>query len=418
MRIATEFINLFPNFPRNEESLRSPISALRSPLSDLRSLRRGGLATLTLILFLLIIPMAGAGQTPEAYWRFDTASPADDAIDTFDLTILPIELSKVVQNSKSIVGGYLQSDNASSFHYPFFLSVSNGNLSKDDSVNMSVEFLMRLNHNFHRAKPLTWDDRFEFRITDVDILIHISLIGSATKKNERELIVSLNGFGRKDSRYYTDGKWHHFVVSYTAKTGIIHFYVDGIEVNGNQSITGSSLPINPGGTIDLAPFGDWELGGYLDEVAIYDEVLGPKAVYMHYANSILNGIAYSFLPATDPNVLSIIVPKEPEQTAELNIFDFAPGYPDAITETPLDLLESYQSPRYLRHQKLPEIVPWVADWDRVMGETFTDYSEAAAMQRDLIRQYNYALSLGSEGDYDDTLFYNTPDTFKPLIYRN
>ena len=70
-----------------------------------------------------------------------------------------------------------------------------------------------------------------------------------------------------------DGEWHHVAMVRDATEMVVRFYVDGVQLGSPQSF--SELPTGGGRGMlymgaDNPAYPGYELGGYLDEVCIYD----------------------------------------------------------------------------------------------------------------------------------------------------
>ena len=94
-----------------------------------------------------------------------------------------------------------------------------------------------------------------------------------------------------------DGNWHHVVGVCDTAHSLVALYVDGI-LSGSASITPHSgiestpVPMAIGARQSGAGSGyDWQFGGSIDEVAIYDTALSSDRVLSHYYAA---GIAPSF----------------------------------------------------------------------------------------------------------------------------
>ena len=368
-----------------------------------------GLIMKLLSICLIILFSAGFSysQVPEAYWIFDTLNPENDTAGGFDL--ISFNNSSPASKGGGQVNGYLKVDSlAGSLASPLINLAADS--SHNDSAYISVEFLMRLEEGYHGAIPVFWQNRFRFSINDEQIEATIYLLGGLTSN----IVVPLNGIGKMDSRYYTGGDWHHFAVTYSAKNGELKVYTDGTSPPGFSKINGASVPLQLGNQVYFNPI-PMALGGSLDEVALYDTILSPRMVYHHYRNTILNGNHYDTIMPDDSVVMGYNLPKDLviPATWESNPFDFGPAYPN-ISEKPLELLRTYPGPRYKQGHLLPRIYPWIADWDRLADSTTfspaPDYVTASKIQRLLVRNFNYAIALGSDGTYRDNSF--IADTMK------
>ncbi len=351
---------------------------------------------------MLFLALFSNAQIPKGYWQFDAFDPDNDT--TVNNHVLsgftqPVNVG-AIQINGGIVGDFMLMDSV------FAQIETQDSINKKqtatagDSSSFSIEFLLKLNDTFAMSQPVTWGGKFMFRLTDHFIFAQILLAG---KNQFREFQINLDGVGRKDFGYYMDKKWHHFAVTYETCSGDIAVYVDGICPDGFSKEMKTSGPIAIGSRLYFVPSpATLKHRGGIDEIAVYDTFLTAKIVYNHYSDAIVNNNHYQFLNPSDPAVDTIKLPTaitEPEN--DFNPLDYAEGYPQ-IPLTPETLLRTYPGARYLPNHGLPEIYPFFGDWHKIQEST--NYRSGRRMQREMVRHFNYMLSLGDEGAYRDASF--------------
>lgn len=122
--------------------------------------------------------------------------------------------------------------------------------------------------------------------------LFVEIATSTTGSPNGELLVDFGGLGggyrvRGDTRI-DDNRVHHIVVTISDLTAAgVKLYVDAVEQT-KTTVSGTTPGAWPGhywwsvaNTVDNT-FGDWGLGGVIDEVAVYDRVLPQERVTEHY----------------------------------------------------------------------------------------------------------------------------------------
>ncbi|MCA9695396.1 MAG: LamG-like jellyroll fold domain-containing protein [Nannocystaceae bacterium] len=108
--------------------------------------------------------------------------------------------------------------------------------------------------------------------------------------NLADITLRIGGASAPTGVSVLDGAWHHLVVTWTSAGGNARIYVDGAEVFQLLNFQSGYL-VKSGGHIALGHEQDGVNDGYdptqrlvgeLDEVALYDHVLGPDAALAHY----------------------------------------------------------------------------------------------------------------------------------------
>ena len=385
-------------------ALRTSHFALRTSHFALSAAADSPLSLLLLAFFFFSFPLTA--QKPEAYWMFNSGAAYDDAMNNWDLDSVMDDDSAFVP-SGGLVGGYLDLDsivlkNTSTLGFQRTNTNTGSFLTHNDSSYVSVEFLLRLSPEFHNAVVVKWVKRFSFQICEEHLNADIALAFNQSASYE----VILDGIGKKDFGYYSDGNWHHIVVTYSACTGIVTVYVDGTSPPGFQSQKSSATaPIGTGGTIDFTPSFDQLLGGSIDEVAVYDTLLSPYMVWRHYQNA-LAGYHYDTLTAVNDPVLNSVVflPEFTDPGEDLSEYEFGPGYP-SVTELPYDLLRASPGVRMLPNTPMPRITSFIGDWQNLYdNDTMGGVKWADSIQRELALHYHYNMSLGGERDHDPVNF--------------
>lgn len=351
-----------------------------------------------------LVLLSLSAQTPKAYYQFDATDPGNDTtannnvLTGFSLT----GNAGAIQSAGGVVGDYLLMDSV-------FAQIETqdslnpvATITPADSMYISIEFLIKLNDTFAKAQPITWDERFAMRLTDHYWWAEFTMAGNPKPRNA---VFDLDGANQKDFSYYQDGEWHHIAITFDSKSGDIKLYIDGVSPAGFTKEMKTAGPLALGSLLQFR-LGDttWHHRGCIDEIAIYNSLLVPKMVYRHYLDAIVNNSHYQFLNPTDPAVDTLQIPEFVTVLEnDFNPLDYAEGYPN-VTLTPPNLLKSYPGARFLPNHGLPKIYPFFGDWYNIQGST--DYHDGKLMQREMVKHYNYMLSLGDEGAYRASNFYS------------
>jgi hypothetical protein len=217
---------------------------------------------------------AVGADTPVAYWRLDDAAGTGVA-------------DSIGTNAGSIFGGVTRAepgalaDGAAAM----FFNGATGRIAVANSASLQL------------AGDLTLELWLKVSLATRQTLI------SKTYSREFELTLETNGalnlyqgnsagFSNVVSapRAVTANTWHHVVVTRTAATQMIRFYVDGLARG-----TGVSARIPAAGSnwisIGRSESGSQYVNGYLDEVAVYRRALSPVQVARHWAMRVADGAA-------------------------------------------------------------------------------------------------------------------------------
>lgn len=102
---------------------------------------------------------------------------------------------------------------------------------------------------------------------------------------------------------FTDGEWHHVVITRSTTNGYIDHYYDGVDAGGG-SVTVEAPRDMSGQTLGLAQSRGRNLGGSVCRVAHYDRILTAGEVSDHYRLVYPELIYPGRLPATLPMILA------------------------------------------------------------------------------------------------------------------
>ena len=353
-----------------------------------------GRQVVLLILFLGLLSF-GSAQTysPIGWYTFNTGSHLTDVsgsgANLFSTTARPW----MPGITDTIVGQYYFTDTALSGPAINALIAPAASFSMD-TVNLSAELLMKPGRLYNGGTLLEmWapTSGWYFFIDDTEIEVFVRFYDSTVMRHE----IPLTGVGRQDASYYTDGNWHHLAFTFSSKTGQCKVYVDGVCPPGFSMVLGPSKKIAPEGNFTVGSrfptnfqFGRQWFHGCLDEIALYDTILSPEAVYQHYEDAVLNGKHYTM--SIDPDTIIVPMPG-PALDGERNALEFAPGYP-SVPLSSLQLLQDYPGPRYHPKNSLPEIRPWFGDFHRIVSDPPSRADERGVMQ-ELVDHYHYLLLL-------------------------
>ena len=335
------------------------------------------------------------GISPMGWYTFDSIPPELDLSGNgahLNVSGFPLLLN----SSGGIVGNYLdQNAYGSGDHLPCadYTAGTLDSLNADDT-EFSYEFVFKTGEKFNITTLASFFGRGSMSLTDRALTAQIVFFDGTRET----LSIPLSGVGRRDPTYYTDGNWHHMAFTFSAKSGEMKIYVDGVSPPGFSKELGPAKclhPVNkycPGSQFSPSDYagGSW-FEGCMDEIAFYRDLLTPGMVYQHYTE-VMSGSRYTF------PVVGITPPEVPGPVTdgERNPLEFGPGYP-SVTLPSLALLKTYPGARYKPNHQMKQIIPWIADYDRLALDGATvDVSGpvAAEIQKELIDHYNYGLQVG------------------------
>lgn len=304
---------------------------------------------------------------PIAYYTFDQLSIDGNPISALassvdqDHELLPTGTSSIVQPTDPLggdqqVGNFLQKfDNTCSFEMP------------PTKEEVSFEMIFRL--------PNDWDGVQMNILTGAGQNGPVSIELAAYFLNFRIYLtdefgvttsflkyIFLDGTGLNGIDYWADNEWHHLVVTVDAPNGTSNFYLDGQRIPELSHQVGFSS----GAELSQYVHGGGEavqrlgLKGYVDEIAVYDQVIPPTLVYQHFKDAIdPGGNHYNFTDETTPC-------DQPAQVPSANVIkwdykEFPIGFDETVEcdlPDPVDQIKSFPAPRYQPgHQLLPNF-PW------------------------------------------------------------
>lgn len=212
-----------------------------------------------------------------------------------------------------------------------------------------------------------------------------------------DLIVQLDGVGRKSLGWFFDGNYHHMAFKYNSTTGLKQIFVDG------ECPAGFSETVPTGNLNTFDPFhGFWfnstvsyvKYYGYFDNIAIYDQAIPAEQIYQHYLD-FQAGNNYSFTSNASTAPVSVI-------TSALDPLDYVAGTslnagqpvtPCASCPSPLNQLKAYPLPRY--HIEAPMLKnfqwfdPTYLAGNGQDGQTPATVATYVNQQRELYNNWNY-----------------------------
>lgn len=320
--------------------------------------------------------------SPLGYWQFETAdSLADSSAFGHDISLFPSFL--VIDSVDGIVGSYMRVQSVGiQPQVPSTLDDSAG----VDSV-FTIEFWYRPDKDFAQSQT-RWTGKSNITIRQTRIIWDVN-----TSSGSRQLNVDYNGIGVLDPHYLFDGRWHHLVFRFDARSGEQRIFLDGISNAEMVEYHGACAGIPDGGALRFSMGFPWEMNGCLDEYAVYERALPHALIWQHYQDG-LNGQHYSqqVTTATLPDF------PDPASQSEFNILEFGPEYPN-VSETPQALLHGYPAPRYATQHQLRKLVPWITDHEvkHLLGHGSSLAARNAVMRQVLewlTYECNYYLFLG------------------------
>ena len=95
------------------------------------------------------------------------------------------------------------------------------------------------------------------------------------------------------------GQWYHVAVVFYLSAGSVWFYVTGNEDMQTYSGGSTNAPSHVTLGRDLSPAGPGYFNGFIDEVAVYGNILDPATIIEHYEKGLL-GLGYLEEPNTPP----------------------------------------------------------------------------------------------------------------------
>ncbi len=344
------------------------------------------------IFFGLMNNAVAQNYLPYNYWTMDGVNPLKDSMNRSDLDPTYFASAYSINNSGSSGVGKCIGISANSNKI-----IGSNTLPLD--TGFTVEFLVRFDADINETVSLIArrDGAVNIRFGYPDMRFTTKIIptGSTTATSEN-FDIDLDGLGRASYGYYMDGKFHHMVFRYNAKTGQKDVWVDGQLPEGfsDTLLAPGLFPANtatPNSNIcDLnTAITYYKFFGDMDEIAIYNYALPDKMIYKHFTEVSQNH-HYSFSNSTVP------VPAADAVTGPVDPLEYAPGHP-VVNVDPLEQLKSFPTPRYKPNHTLPTNVPVFNPAylsGQGLGGLFS-YSEqvnkSKQFQREFVTNYNYSL---------------------------
>jgi len=214
------------------------------------------------------------------------------------------------------------------------------NLGNVTGQKMSIEFMYKPSYGWDRTDVTTMMYVGSNNSTRLAVQFNLNNLITATPNSYNTL--SLNGIGRKNYAYYTDtATWKHIVLTYDGAAG-----KQTIWVNGQLLYTGVVATGSVSGLATLsADFTYSRMIGYIDEVAIYNDVLQPQQIYQDYLYEVV-GSKYPF------TYYAGAVPPAESTTALPDVNEFPIGFtigagnPNSIIHSYYQQLRISPLPRY------------------------------------------------------------------------
>ncbi len=301
------------------------------------------------------------GLTPTHWYRFDDPSDLGrDSIGNYTLSFAPTATSGT---SDPVVGGYV------------FSGQLGGTIGTSTPTAVSVEFLFRTKDSGFLAGP--------GGMFDLAVGLQWSL---NFPSGHRALSVELDGTGAHSINYASSG-WHHVAIVAHPNTSNVTFCLDG-----NVCQTAPGMP--PTYAQLHLGLGPYHNGLALDEIALYEEVLTPQAIWSHYQSTVLKHEPYTFGPL--PNV-PVPPPVFPNKTYDPTSFTPGSQIPSApsgtigANVTALEQLESFPDPRFPTSAAVLSKFERNFNWMAPSFMSKNDLEVSYAQQRLLYTKYHYAV---------------------------
>ncbi|MBL7928242.1 MAG: T9SS type A sorting domain-containing protein [Bacteroidia bacterium] len=374
----------------------------KTQLMNMETILRAGLTIsfLLALLFAASLKVAFSQQvmTPVRYYTFNGSNPSADSVSSTSLNFTAYGGTVTHTANGGIVGKYVSLSTAGGL-------IDGGTLNLDTAL--TIEFLFRSGSNpgnninnttFFRRGDGYFDIQFEypqFRFRTY----HKSNAGSYVSD---EMLVVLNGVGRKSYGYYTDGNWHHLVFRFSGTSGKKEIWVDGQCPDGFSKTVTTGYFDNPSGnskTFWISHMVNYQkILGDLDELAVYNRGIPASLIYKHYLQA-QQGLPYSFV-----NDYTGTIPGASPVTAGIDINEFPIGHPNP-TQSATEQLRTYPVPRFKPGHTLYPNFQWI-DPHYLASRLQPGVSDATAIQNsldiqtELARNYNYMLYIGGDGNFN------------------
>lgn len=253
----------------------------------------------------------------------------------------------------------------------------------------SMEFLFKGSSLFFLTFP---QQSMVVRFGYEGILFQTTIQSSSGNSEADELVVTLNGAGKKSYNYYTDGNWHHMVFTASIKKGRKEVWIDG------ECPDGFSKPISAKGKFEFGYGNGFRNTDCIDELALYNTMLSPELIRQHF-NEIKEGKSYTF-SLSHTGTLNAAARQSKKTEPGIDILEFAPGYPDYTIQA-TDQLKSFPLPRYNELVKFKRNMSWmdISYLHRELpgngGKGFgkQNPAKAVALEKEMAENWNYYLDI-------------------------
>lgn len=361
------------------------------------------------IRFMLLISIVSAAKdsfaqsvvTPERYWTFNGNDATLDSAGASNLNFTTYNSNYTVGNN-GLVGKHINLDGQSNL-------IDGGALNLTD--RFTIEFLFKPGYTFNTANIITrGDGAFNIRIEYPKIIFSTShKAGSGSTVND-DLVITLDGIGRKSFGYYMDDEWHHMVFKLNTSNGSKEIWVDGESPSGfSKNVTTGTFSNTGNVSVYLNHTVSYvRYHGGLDEVALYADDVPDALIYKHYIEA-QSGLPYSY---TDDYTQSL--PQPAPITGPVDADEFAPGHP-SVTIAATEQLTTFPTPRYKPGHTLMPNFNWMDP--RYMGGLFQpgitnqmSADNSVIIQTELARKYNYYFNVDFGNDVWDNAWTNAANS--------
>lgn len=335
---------------------------------------------------LFINQSAAQTITPLHYWTFNSASALADSVSAQNLDMSTYSCGYTLNNA-GLVGKYITLGATGN-------NIGAGTFAPDST--MAIEFLFRPGYQFNTTRFFRRVDgamSAYFTYPYLEFTTTVKLTNGSTVTDV--LKVDLNGTGRKQYGYYTDGNWHHIVFKHNAASGQKQIWVDGQCPQGFSKTSQTGVFNNPNGSNKTLLFNQQvtyeKLHGDIDEIAMYTRDVPDKFIYKHFLEAFA-GLPYSFL-----NNYPSSVPPASSVSGPIDINEYAPGHP-SYTVQAFDQLKAFPLARYKPGHTLMNNFNWM-DPVYFGGRFQPGVSDAQAVTNstninlELAKNWNYYISL-------------------------
>ncbi len=340
----------------------------------------------TLVLVFITTTVHAQTINPVRYYTFNGVSAGTDSMGIGNLNFTTYGSGYTVGTGGQ-VGKFLTLTDASGL-------IDGGPLSLTNAV--TIEFLLKPGYDFNVSKIIQrGDDAFSIRMEFAKISFGTTHKSSSGANVVDELVVELDGIGRKSYGYYVDNNWHHIVFRFDATTGVKSIWVDGQNPAGFSKTIATGTFQNTGNTnfylnhsIKYVKY-----YGSIDELAIYNSAIPDNLIYKHYLG-VQSGQPYNFV-----NNYSGGIPAAAAVTGPVDPAEFAPGHPN-VTVSASDQIVTFPVPRFKPgHTLIPNIPLYGIEYLGGLLQSGVSYSQALnnakIQQADLINNFNQSILITS-----------------------